>query len=78
MQKAHYALAFMALCGVVLVVHELQGPEVLKQSEDPFLAAVEKATSLFFTKSSVGGSRSCIVKLGCTRHCDYRGNYAHF
>ena len=48
MQKAHYALAFMALCGVVLVVHELQGPEVLKQSEDPFLAAVEKATSLFF------------------------------
>merc|ERR1711871_1882387 len=42
MQKAHYALAFMALCGVVLVVHELQGPEVLKQSEDPFLAAVEK------------------------------------
>merc|ERR1711871_334477 len=42
MQKAHYALAFMALCGVVLVVHELQGPEVLKQNEDPFLAALEK------------------------------------
>jgi len=42
MTKAPYALAFMALCGVILVVHEMHAPESLKESEDPFLAAVEK------------------------------------
>jgi len=53
MTKAPYALAFMALCGVILVVHEMHAPESLKESEDPFLAAVEKVTRRFSQNRSL-------------------------
>merc|ERR1712100_715610 len=45
MSKALYALSFMALCGVILVIHEQTNTESVKSpeySEDPFLASVEK------------------------------------
>merc|ERR1712100_495201 len=45
MSKALYALSFMALCGVILVIHEQTNTESVKSpeySDDPFLASVEK------------------------------------
>jgi len=45
MSKTAYALGFMALCGVILVIHEQTNTENIKSdvySEDPFLASVEK------------------------------------
>jgi len=44
MSKTAYALGFMALCGVILVIHEQTSTENIKAeySEDPFLASVEK------------------------------------
>merc|ERR1719201_2780372 len=42
MNKAAYALAFLGLCAIVLVVHIHDAPEEAKESDDPFLASLER------------------------------------
>lgn len=41
MSKALYAMGFMAMCCVILVIHETSDQEEAKLSTDPFLASVE-------------------------------------